>query len=110
MKLKLDIDPDIVAMMQAEVAAGERAVTAALQTLKIGSIGIVVSSARSEERGRSPVSRFVRQSAWYLRETGRSRSFCVAVTRGAGGWRRASLRRPSGLQWRGTGEGRPSGS
>ena len=29
MKLKLNIDPDIVAIMQAEVAAGERAVTAA---------------------------------------------------------------------------------
>ena len=31
MKLKLDIDPDIVAMMAAEVAAGERAVTAAMR-------------------------------------------------------------------------------
>lgn len=31
MKLKLDIDPDIVAMMTAEVAAGERAVTAAMR-------------------------------------------------------------------------------
>lgn len=30
-KLKLDIDPDIVAMMAAEVAAGERAVTAAMR-------------------------------------------------------------------------------
>jgi len=29
--LKLDIDPDIVAMMAAEVAAGERAVTAAMR-------------------------------------------------------------------------------
>ena len=31
MKLKLDIDPDIVALMAAEVAAGERAVTAAMR-------------------------------------------------------------------------------
>ena len=31
MKLKLDIDPDIVAMMAAEVAAGERAVSAAIR-------------------------------------------------------------------------------
>ena len=31
MILKLDIDPDIVAMMAAEVAAGERAVTAAMR-------------------------------------------------------------------------------
>ena len=31
MKLKLDIDPDIVAMMAAEVAAGERAVTTAMR-------------------------------------------------------------------------------
>jgi hypothetical protein len=30
-KLKLDINPDIVAMMAAEVAAGERAVTAAMR-------------------------------------------------------------------------------
>ena len=31
MKLKIDIDPDIVALMQAEIAAGERAVTAAMR-------------------------------------------------------------------------------
>ena len=31
MKLKLDIDPDIVAMMAAEIAAGERAVSAAIR-------------------------------------------------------------------------------
>jgi len=31
MKLKLDIDPDIAAMMQAEFLAGERAVTAAMR-------------------------------------------------------------------------------
>jgi len=31
MKLALDIDPDIVAMMAAELAAGERAVTAAMR-------------------------------------------------------------------------------
>jgi len=31
MKLRLDIDPDIVAPMAAEVAAGERAVTAAMR-------------------------------------------------------------------------------
>jgi hypothetical protein len=30
-KLKLDIDPDLVAMMQAEIAAGERAVSAAIR-------------------------------------------------------------------------------
>ena len=32
MRLKLDIDPDLAAMMQAEVLAGERAVTAAMKT------------------------------------------------------------------------------
>ena len=31
MKLKLDIDPDIVAMMAAEITAGERAVSAAIR-------------------------------------------------------------------------------
>ncbi len=31
MKLKLDIDPDLLAMMAAEVAAGERAVSAAIR-------------------------------------------------------------------------------
>ena len=31
MKLKLDIAPDIVALMAAEVAAGERAVTSAMR-------------------------------------------------------------------------------
>ena len=36
MKLKLDIDPDIVAMMAAEVAAGERAVTAAMREAVTG--------------------------------------------------------------------------
>ena len=36
MKLKLDIDPDIVAMMTAEVAAGERAVTAAMREAGTG--------------------------------------------------------------------------
>ena len=36
MKLKLDIDPDIVAMMAAEVAAGERAVTAAMREAGTG--------------------------------------------------------------------------
>ena len=36
MKLKLDIDPDIVAMMVAEVAAGERAVTAAMREAGTG--------------------------------------------------------------------------
>ncbi len=36
MKLKLAIDPDIVALMAAEVAAGERAVTAALREAGIG--------------------------------------------------------------------------
>ena len=36
MKLKLDIDPDIVALMAAEVAAGERAVTAALREAGAG--------------------------------------------------------------------------
>jgi hypothetical protein len=35
-KLKLDIDPDIVAMMAAEVAAGERAVTASMREAGIG--------------------------------------------------------------------------
>jgi len=36
MKLRLDIDPDIVAMMAAEVVAGERAVTAAMREAGIG--------------------------------------------------------------------------
>ncbi|SLN77652.1 hypothetical protein ROA7023_04463 [Roseisalinus antarcticus] len=36
MKLKLDIDPDIVAMMAAEVAAGERAVTATMHEAGTG--------------------------------------------------------------------------
>jgi len=36
MKLKLDIDPDIVAMMAAEIAAGERAVTAAMRQAGTG--------------------------------------------------------------------------
>ena len=36
MKFKLDIDPDIVAMMAAEVAAGERAVTAAMREAGTG--------------------------------------------------------------------------
>ena len=36
MKLKLDIDLDIVAMMAAEVAAGERAVTAAMRDAGTG--------------------------------------------------------------------------
>jgi hypothetical protein len=35
-KLKLDIDPDIVAMMAAEVVAGERAVTAAMREAGTG--------------------------------------------------------------------------
>ena len=36
MKLTLDINPDIVAMMVAEVAAGERAVTAAMREAGTG--------------------------------------------------------------------------
>ena len=36
MKLKLAIDPDIVALMAAEVAAGERAVTAAMRQAGTG--------------------------------------------------------------------------
>ena len=36
MKLKLAIDPDIVAMMAAEVAAGERAVTADMREAGTG--------------------------------------------------------------------------
>ncbi len=36
MKLKIDVDPDIVAMMAAEVAAGERAVTAAMREAGTG--------------------------------------------------------------------------
>ena len=36
MKLRLDIDPDIVAMMAAEVAAGERAVSAAIREAGTG--------------------------------------------------------------------------
>lgn len=36
MKLKLDISPDIVAMMAAEVAAGERAVAVAMRKAGAG--------------------------------------------------------------------------
>ena len=36
MKLKLDIDPDIIAMMQAEIAAGERAVSTAIREAGTG--------------------------------------------------------------------------
>lgn len=36
MKLKLDIDPDIAGMVQAEIAAGERAVTAAIREAGTG--------------------------------------------------------------------------
>jgi hypothetical protein len=36
MKLKLDIDPDLVAMMAAEIAAGERALTAAMREAGAG--------------------------------------------------------------------------
>ena len=36
MKLKLEISPDIVALMQAEIAAGERAVTAAIREAGTG--------------------------------------------------------------------------
>ncbi len=36
MRVTLDIDPDIVAMMAAEVAAGERAVSAAIREAGIG--------------------------------------------------------------------------
>ena len=36
MKLKLDITPDIVALMAAEVAAGERAVTTAIRDAGAG--------------------------------------------------------------------------
>jgi hypothetical protein len=36
MKLRLDIDPDLVAMMAAEIAAGERAVTAAIRAAATG--------------------------------------------------------------------------
>ena len=36
MKLKLDIRPDLVAMMAAEIAAGERAVSAAMREAGTG--------------------------------------------------------------------------
>jgi hypothetical protein len=36
MKLKLDIDPDVVSMMHAEIAAGEKAVTAAVREAGTG--------------------------------------------------------------------------
>ena len=36
MRLKLDIDPDLVAMMQAEIAAGEKAVTGAMREAGVG--------------------------------------------------------------------------
>lgn len=36
MKLKLDIDPDIMALMQAEITAGEKAVTAAMREAGTG--------------------------------------------------------------------------
>nr|WP_190324025.1 hypothetical protein [Salipiger aestuarii] len=43
MKLKLDIDPDIVAMMAAEVAAGERAVTAANLIYRRGDLAVLAA-------------------------------------------------------------------
>ena len=36
MKLRLDIDPDLVAMMQAEINAGEKAVTGAMREAGTG--------------------------------------------------------------------------
>jgi hypothetical protein len=36
MKLKLEIDPDLVALMQAEIAAGEKAVSAAMREAGTG--------------------------------------------------------------------------
>ncbi|MDB6183097.1 DUF6441 family protein [Paracoccus fistulariae] len=36
MRLKLDIDPDLVAMMQAEIEAGEKAVTGAMREAGVG--------------------------------------------------------------------------
>ena len=36
MRLKLDIDPDLVAMMQAEITAGEKAVTGAMREAGVG--------------------------------------------------------------------------
>ena len=36
MKLKIDIEPDLVAMMAAEIAAGERAVSAAMREAGTG--------------------------------------------------------------------------
>ena len=36
MRLKLDIDPDLVAMMQAEIKAGEKAVTGAMREAGAG--------------------------------------------------------------------------
>ena len=36
MRLKLDIDPDLVAMMQAEITAGEKAVTGAMREAGTG--------------------------------------------------------------------------
>jgi hypothetical protein len=46
MKLTLDISPDLVAMMVAEIAAGERAVTTAMREVGTG--------LKTAWRGRSP--------------------------------------------------------
>ncbi len=54
MKLKLDIDPDIVAMMAAEVAAGERAVSAAIREAGTGLKA--PGGCRSPARGSGPGS------------------------------------------------------
>ena len=67
MKLKLAIDPDIVALMAAEVAAGERAVTAAMRQAGTGlrlrfiyrrrGPSLLVAEGRLNTKGRAVASR-----------------------------------------------------
>lgn len=90
MKLKLDIEPDLVAMMAAEVAAGERAVTAAMREagtglktawrLQITGAGL---GARLANSIRSEVSRRPGRASTPQRWSGRRRlSSSARMTRG----------------------------
>ena len=62
MKLKIAFDPDLVALMQAEIAAGEKAVSAAMR--EAGSGSFLISNNSSSLRGRK---RYTGQSLYYPR-------------------------------------------
>jgi hypothetical protein len=53
MKLRLDIDPDLVALMAAEVATGDRAMTAAMRE---AGTGAEARLARTDHRRRTRVA------------------------------------------------------